>query len=63
LIALTPQGSSLVDKAAVKHMANERQILSGLTAAEQRQLADLLRKLNTTLPPENKPEPPKRRPR
>ena len=62
LIALTPQGSSLVDKAAVKHMANERQILSGLTAAEQRQLADLLRKLNTALPPENKNEPPKRKP-
>jgi DNA-binding MarR family transcriptional regulator len=54
LITLTPQGSSLVDKAAVKHMANERHILAGLTAAEQRQLADLLRKLSITLPPENK---------
>jgi len=51
LIALTPQGSSIVDKASVNHMANERHILSGLTAAEQRQLADLLRKLNLTLPP------------
>ena len=51
LIALTPQGSSVVDKASVNHMANERHILSGLTAAEQRQLADLLRKLNLTLPP------------
>jgi len=51
LITLTPQGRSLVDDAAVKHMANERRILSGLTAAEQRQLADLLRKLSLTLPP------------
>ena len=50
LIALTPRGRSLVDKAAVAHMANERRILSGLSAAEQRQLADLLRKLSITLP-------------
>jgi DNA-binding MarR family transcriptional regulator len=52
LISLTPSGRSLVDRAAVGHMANERRILSGLTAAEQRQLADLLRKLLTTLPDE-----------
>ncbi len=51
LIRLTPRGRSLIDQAAVKHMANERRILSGLTAAEQRQLAGLLRKLRTTLPP------------
>jgi len=58
LIALTPEGRSLVDKAAVKHMANEQRILSGLTAAEQRQLADLLRKLRITLPPLKEDEPP-----
>ena len=52
LIALTPQGRSLVDNAADKHMANERRILSGLSEAEQRQLAGLLRKLTLTLPPE-----------
>ena len=52
LIALTPQGRSLVDNAADKHMANESRILSGLSAAEQRQLAGLLRKLTLTLPPE-----------
>src|SRR5215471_14048865 len=51
LIALTPKGRRLIDKASVKHMANERRILSGLTTAEQRQLADLLRKLRLTLPP------------
>ena len=51
LIRLTPKGRSLIDQAAVKHLANERRILSGLTPAEQRQLADLLRKLRITLPP------------
>ena len=50
LITLTPQGRRLIDKAAAKHLANERHILSGLPAAEQRQLATLLRKLSTTLP-------------
>jgi DNA-binding MarR family transcriptional regulator len=54
LIALTPQGRRLVDKASVKHLANERHILSGLSAAEQHQLADLLRKLGNTLPPEQR---------
>jgi DNA-binding MarR family transcriptional regulator len=58
LITLTPQGRSLVDQAAVKHMANEQRILSGLTEAEQHQLADLLRKLLITLPPLNEDEPP-----
>ncbi len=52
LITLTPEGHTLVDNAAVNHMANERRILSGLTAAEQRQLANLLRKLNLALPPD-----------
>jgi DNA-binding MarR family transcriptional regulator len=56
LITLTPQGRRLVDKAAVKHMANERRILAGLTAAEQRQLAGLLRKLSNTLPPRGQDE-------
>ena len=57
LITLTPQGRSLVDTAAAQHLANERRILSGLTAAEQRQLAGLLRKLSLTLPPQEKDEP------
>ena len=51
LIALTPKGRRLIDRATVQHMANEKRILSGLTTAEQRQLADLLRKLRLTLPP------------
>jgi DNA-binding MarR family transcriptional regulator len=51
-IVLTPQGRRLVDKATTAHVANEQHILSGLTATEQRQLAELLRKLGITLPPE-----------
>jgi DNA-binding MarR family transcriptional regulator len=62
LIALTPQGRALVDHAAVRHLANEQRILSGLTAAERRQLADLLRKLRLTLPPLEE-EPPAEAPR
>jgi DNA-binding MarR family transcriptional regulator len=58
LIALTPQGRTLVDQAAVSHLANEQRILSGLTEAERGQLADLLRKLGTRLPPLRKEEPP-----
>ena len=50
LITLTPQGRRLVDEAAPHHLANERRILSGLSAAEQRRLAGLLRKLSLTLP-------------
>jgi DNA-binding MarR family transcriptional regulator len=51
LITLTPAGRRLVDEAASAHLANERRILAGLTAAEQHQLAGLLRKLNLTLSP------------
>jgi DNA-binding MarR family transcriptional regulator len=51
LITLTPTGRRLVDEAATAHLANERRILAGLAAAEQHQLAGLLRKLNLTLPP------------
>ena len=58
LIALTPKGRRLIDRASVKHMANEKRILSGLTTAEQRQLAGLLRKLSTTLPALEDHQPP-----
>lgn len=51
LVALTPKGRSLVDRTVVDHMANERRILGALTRAEQRRLADLLRKLGLGLPP------------
>ena len=51
LIALTPAGRRLVDDVSEAHLANERRLLSGLTEAEQRRLADLLRKLQLGLPP------------
>ncbi len=57
LIALTSHGRSLIDTAAARHVANEWRILSGLSAAEQRQLAGLLRKLSITLPPQEEEKP------
>jgi DNA-binding MarR family transcriptional regulator len=51
LITLTASGRELIDNATASHMANEHRILTGLTAADQRQLAALLRKLTLTLPP------------
>ena len=51
LIALTDKGRNLVDEAVADHVANEHRILGTLTKAEQRQLADLLRKLQLGLPP------------
>src|SRR5215472_11655881 len=50
-IGLTSAGLTAVDAVLPEHMANEQRILSGLTSAERRQLADLLRKLGRTLPP------------
>jgi|SRR5450755_3458166 DNA-binding MarR family transcriptional regulator len=50
LIALTPKGRALVDRAVVEHVANEQRILGKLTKPEQRQLAGLLRKLQLGLP-------------
>jgi DNA-binding MarR family transcriptional regulator len=51
LITLTPAGRDLVDAATEAHLANERRLLSALSEAEQRRLADLLRKLKLGLPP------------
>ena len=56
-IVLTPQGRELVDKVTAEHLANEHHILSGLTAAERRQLAGLLRRLSVTLPPQHEQPP------
>ena len=50
LIALTESGRALVDSTVEHHLDNERRILGALSAAEQRQLADLLRKLQLGLP-------------
>jgi DNA-binding MarR family transcriptional regulator len=51
LISLTPAGRDLIDRLTDAHMENERRILRALGAADQRRLADLLRKLQLGLPP------------
>jgi DNA-binding MarR family transcriptional regulator len=51
LITLTPAGHRLIDSVTEAHLDNERRLLSELTNAEQRRLADLLRKLQLGLPP------------
>jgi DNA-binding MarR family transcriptional regulator len=51
LITLTAAGHELLDTAIEAHVANEHGLLTALSAAEQRELADLLRKLQLGLPP------------
>jgi DNA-binding MarR family transcriptional regulator len=51
LITLTAAGRTLIDAVTEAHLENERRLLSALTEAEQRRLADLLRKLQLGLPP------------
>jgi DNA-binding MarR family transcriptional regulator len=50
LITLTDAGRELIDTLTVAHLQNEREILGALSEAEQRRLADLLRKLQLGLP-------------
>lgn len=45
LIALTAAGRALVDEVVEAHLANEERLLGGLSAAERRELASLLRTL------------------
>jgi DNA-binding MarR family transcriptional regulator len=52
LISLTSAGRKLVDAVTDAHLANEKRLLEGLTEAEQRRLAELLRKLQLSLPEE-----------
>jgi DNA-binding MarR family transcriptional regulator len=47
---LTPAGLKLIDAVTEAHLANERDLLAGLSAAERRTLAGLLRKLQLSLP-------------
>jgi DNA-binding MarR family transcriptional regulator len=51
LIELTDAGRDLIDSVTEAHLDNERRLLASLTKAEQRELADLLRKLQLGLPP------------
>jgi DNA-binding MarR family transcriptional regulator len=45
LITLTEAGKDLIDGVTAAHLANEASLLEGLSAAEQQDLAALLRKL------------------
>jgi DNA-binding MarR family transcriptional regulator len=49
LIALTPDGRELVDRAVETHIENEEGLLEGLSPAKRRQLASLLRDLLVSL--------------
>jgi len=51
LIELTQRGLELIDGLTAAHLANERELLAGLSGAEQEQLVELLRKLRLALPP------------
>ena len=50
-ISLTAEGRDLIDRVTEAHLANERDVLRALPAADQRRLADLLRALRLGLPP------------
>ena len=50
LIGLTPKGLDVADRAIVDHLANEERLLSILSAAERKELSDLLRKLLSSEP-------------
>ena len=52
LIRLTDAGRDLIDRLTEAHLENERRILAGLSEADRRRLADLLRKLQLELPPQ-----------
>ncbi|AKU15211.1 MarR family winged helix-turn-helix transcriptional regulator [Luteipulveratus mongoliensis] len=49
LIALTPAGRTLIDKAVAVHVDNEHRILAGLSGRQQKELATLLRALIVSL--------------
>lgn len=48
-ISLTPKGLAKVDAVLEQHVAREAELLAGLDAGQQRQLADLLRTLLLSL--------------
>jgi len=55
LITLTDAGRELIDRLTPDHLANEREIIAVLSEADQRRLADLLRKLQLGLPASRAP--------
>ncbi|MEV0702295.1 MarR family transcriptional regulator [Saccharopolyspora sp. NPDC050389] len=48
-VQLTEEGLAFTDKVTEAHFANEREMLSGLSATEQERLADLLSRLEGSL--------------
>ena len=46
MISLTAAGRAIVDRAVADHVDNEHRLLVGLSAAERKSLANLLRKLS-----------------
>jgi DNA-binding MarR family transcriptional regulator len=55
VVRLTADGKTLIDRALTSHLANEEAILSVLSQAERRRLADLLRKLLRSIEGERPP--------
>lgn len=49
LVQLTPKGHELIDRVLEAHIANEHNMLRGITAEDRKALADLLRKLSLAL--------------
>ena len=49
VITLTPEGLRRTDAVMTDHLANEGRLVAGLSAADRRALADLLRKLQLSL--------------
>jgi len=49
-VVLTAKGKAVIDEAITAHVENEKLILASLSAAEQKTLASLLRKLVDNLP-------------
>ncbi|MGQ8631018.1 MarR family winged helix-turn-helix transcriptional regulator [Agrobacterium sp. DKPNP3] len=45
LVALTPQGLALIDRAVEAHVVNQEAVLAGLTKSERAELSALLEKL------------------
>lgn len=50
LIGLTQKGLDVADRAIVDHLANQERLLNVLSAAERKELSDLLRKLLSSEP-------------
>jgi DNA-binding MarR family transcriptional regulator len=50
LVALTPEGVALIDRAVEVHVANQQSVVAGLNEDERRQLSKLLAKLLAKLP-------------